>query len=135
MKKMGAILVAMCLAAACFAMAGCGGNSAVDPVGTWELSGGTQADGTEVTAEDIEKVKERSIELGFESGLDFSYTFEKDGSVESSMFGLKSTGTWKAVDATTLDITIGDQTQQGKIENGTLTLTIEGATYNFTKTS
>lgn len=134
MKKMGAILVAMCLAAACFAMAGCGGNSAVDPVGTWELSGGTQADGTEVTAEDIAKMKERSSELGIESGV-FTYTFEKDGTAVATMFGMESTGTWKAVDATTLEITFGDQTQQGKIENGTLALTIEGATYNFTKAS
>lgn len=127
MKRLGILLAAVFLATACFMVAGCGGgnNAGADVVGTWELSGGQGSDGTTYGPDEIALMKSM--------GMDVTFTFSEDGTAIGTLSGDETKGTWKSVDASTIDITINGQTQQGVLKNGELSITVNGETLTFSK--
>lgn len=132
MKKLKFLIVAACVAAVCFVLAGCGGNgggggdASTEIVGTWELSGGMNGD-TPISSEELEAAKQL--------GMNITFTFSDDGSVVGEMYGEQYSGTWEAVDASTVDITFNGQTQQGTLANGELSITAGDETMTFKKSS
>lgn len=126
-KRIMGFLAAISALVFCFALSGCGGNNyAKNFIGTWELSG-MESEGEVMSEDDMALMK------GL--GIDFSLTFEEDGTAKLVLAGEEAKmGTWEAKDATTCEITIDGEPQAVKLVDGVLTLEAEGAKAMFKKT-
>ena len=130
--KTGILATLVCAFAFVFAIAlvGCSGgggdseNYDKNFVGTWELSG-LEEDGTSYAESDIKMLKSM--------GLAVSLTMNEDKTAALDYFGEKLEGTWEAKNATTVTLKAMGDSMDIKLNNGELTVEVDGAKMMFKK--
>ena len=130
--KTGILATLVCAFAFVFAIAlvGCSGGGGSSEnydknfVGTWELSG-LEEDGTSYAESDIKMLKSM--------GLAVSLTMNEDKTCSLDYFGEKVEGTWEAKSANTVTWKAMGDTMDMKLDNGVLTVEVEGAKMMFKK--
>ncbi len=121
MKRRLPLLLAVLLVLS-FALVGCGSKEPASKLEgtTWELSGGKDPSGIEVTAEQMEQ-------LGM---TEFTLEFKKDGVVTVNFAGESQDGTWSEKDGV---VTIGSEGENMtlKLEDDVLSMDQDGTTLMF----
>ena len=122
MKRRVSILLSVLLVLS-FTLVGCGKEAASKYEGTtWTMTGGKDASGIEVTAEQLEQV----------GVSDFTLELKKDGVVTASVSGTTSEGTWSEKDG---ELTIGmdGDNLTGTVEDNKMTVVQDDMTLIFEK--
>lgn len=121
-KKIAVILTAMLMVV--FALTACGGSKADPVVGTWNATKIKMA-GMEITLEEFAEQTGQEISMSLE--------FTADGKIKADAMGQTSDGEWKAKDDGKYDVTLDGETEELALEDGKLTLDIEGVQAVFEK--
>ena len=130
MKSIIKVLMALSLVAGLFALVGCGGNGTAAEdfsdnfVGVWDLYS-MEENGQPASNEDIEMMKDL--------GMTITLTLNADGSVHFDALGSEHEGTWVAKDATTVTITIDGTPEDMTLEDGVLSMEVDGVKMGLKK--
>lgn len=120
-KKIALILTAMLMLM--FALTACG--SKTDPiVGNWKATKMKMA-GVDISLEEFSEQTGQDVSMSLE--------FTADGKIKGNAMGQTAEGDWKAKDGGKYDVTIDDETEELVLEDGLLTLGIEGVQAIFEK--
>lgn len=120
------IICALALAvglSACGGGSGSGGDPAANFTGVWQLESMDGEDG--ITAEDLEMMAEMDLYV--------TMTLAEDGAVVLDFMGETTSGTWKAKNDTTADLTIDGETVEAKLDGGKIKMSQDGTTLIFIK--
>ena len=122
-KKIGVVLV--CALALCFALAGCG--SSTDQYkknfqGNWELSGLIES-GTVYDESDLSILKD--------SGMKVALSLNEDKTMSLNYFGESADGNWEPKDESTVTLKVLDNSIDGKLSDGVLSIEVDGSTMQF----
>lgn len=123
---LASIFVALALAvglSACGSGGGSGGDPAANFTGVWQLESMDGEDG--ISAEDMQMMAEMDMYI--------TMTLAEDGAMVMDFMGDTTSGTWKAKDASTANLTVDGESVEAKLDGGKLKMTQDGTTLVFIK--